>query len=95
MKNNNENQDEEVMMLAGGSKRRAREVEVVWETIAAGAVKLDLSPQALRARCRRAARKRGKEIVADLGMGVIAKRFGDFSWRIFIPPTSRSEERRE
>lgn len=45
------------------------------------AARLSTSPTALRARCRRRARKVGRDIVAHLGAGVVAFKFGR-SWRI-------------
>ena len=45
---------------------------------------LQLTPEALRARCRRNARRVGKKIIADLGDGVYATKFGR-SWRIRFP----------
>jgi hypothetical protein len=48
------------------------------------AAKLTLQPEALRARCRRAAVREGREIVAHLGGGVVAFKFGR-SWRVRFP----------
>ena len=53
-------------------------------TIERAAQALQLSPEALRARCRRAARRKGKDIVAELGDGIVAVKFGR-SWRIRFP----------
>ena len=50
------------------------------------AAKLDLHPHALRARCRRAAVRQGRDIVAYLGGGVVAFKFGR-SWRLRFPPS--------
>ena len=61
---------------------------VDWEDIDTAAPKLMLTSCALRARCRRAARKVGRDIVADLGMGVIAKKLGS-SWRVYVPPVAK------
>ena len=60
-------------------------IESRWETIEAAAARLDLDPQALRARCRRAAR-RAKDggVVAELGMGVVARKLG-VTWRVYVP----------
>lgn len=44
------------------------------------AARLGVSLQALRHRCRRAQRKEGREVVARLGGGVVAHKFGA-SWR--------------
>jgi hypothetical protein len=40
--------------------------------------------QALRARCRRAAKKVGNDVVAHLGGGIVAVKLGS-SWRIRFP----------
>jgi hypothetical protein len=61
---------------------------VEWETIETAAPKLELEPQALRARCRRAARKVNGQIVAELGMGVVAKKLGT-TWRVHVPRVDR------
>src|SRR5579883_3280763 len=45
------------------------------------AARLAMTPIALRARCRRAARREGRSIVAHLGAGVVAYKFGR-SWRV-------------
>lgn len=85
-----------VGLIAGGTpptrkKRAHRATKPQWETIDVAAAKLDLDPQALRARCRRAARKQGAEIIATLGMGVFAKKLGS-SWRVYVP--SAADEQR-
>lgn len=67
--------------------RRARQAERVgtsWDSVEVAAARLDMEPQALRARCRRAAQLVGGEVVADLGMGVIARKLGR-SWRVYVP----------
>jgi hypothetical protein len=48
------------------------------------AARLALTPMALRARCRRAARREGRRVVAHLGADVIAYKFGR-SWRVHFP----------
>ncbi len=48
------------------------------------AARLALTPVALRARCRRAARREGRRVVAHLGADVIAYKFGR-SWRVHFP----------
>ena len=53
-------------------------------TIEVAADRLSLEPDALRARCRRAARKVGDEIIAHLGGGIVAFKFGR-SWRVQFP----------
>lgn len=55
--------------------------------IEVAAVRLALTPLALRARCRRAARREGRTIVAHLGAGVVAYKFGR-SWRVRFPPVA-------
>ena len=56
----------------------------VFETIEAAAAKLSLEAAALRARCRRAARLEGDAVVAPLGGGIVAIKFGR-SWRVRFP----------
>ena len=56
----------------------------VYDTIETAAARLDMAPTALRARCRRAARKEGDEVVANLGGGIVAFKFGR-SWRVRFP----------
>jgi len=51
-----------------------------WSVDAASA-RLSLSAVALRARCRRAARREGRDVCAHLGGGVVAHKVGR-SWRI-------------
>lgn len=51
-------------------------------TIESAAKLLELSEPALRARCRRAARREGQQLVARLGAGVVAYKFGKRTWRI-------------
>jgi hypothetical protein len=46
---------------------------------------LSTTPTALRARCRRHARRLGRDVVARLGGGVVAFKFGA-SWRLRIDP---------
>ncbi len=52
-------------------------------TVEDAAVRLSTTPTALRARCRRRARRVGREVVAHLGAGVVAYKFG-VSWRLRI-----------
>ena len=54
-------------------------------TVEDAAKLLSTTPTALRARCRRRARRVGREIVARLGAGVVAFKFG-VSWRLRIDP---------
>lgn len=56
----------------------------VFDTVEAAATKLGLDPKALRARCRRAARRVGDTVVANLGGGITAFKFGR-NWRIRFP----------
>jgi hypothetical protein len=57
----------------------------LYDTIESAATKLAMDPNALRARCRRAARRvAGFGIEAQLGAGVVAVKFGK-SWRIRFP----------
>ncbi len=54
-------------------------------TVEMAAVILDTTPAALRARCRRSARREGREVVARLGAGVVGFKFGA-NWRVrFLP----------
>ena len=54
-------------------------------SIDTAAARLETTPVALRARCRRRARREGREIVARLGAGVIAYKFGA-NWRVRFAP---------
>lgn len=56
----------------------------LYDTVDAAAAKLSLDPTALRARLRRAQRAEGRSIIADLGGGITAFKFGS-SWRISFP----------
>jgi hypothetical protein len=71
-------------------KKILRELGACWDTVEIAGAKLDLDPQALRARCRRAARTENGQTIARLGMGVVAKKLGT-SWRIFVPSADQSE----
>lgn len=53
-------------------------------TIEVAAARLSLDPNALRARCRRAGRRVGHEVIAHLGGGIVAFKFGR-SWRVRFP----------
>jgi len=48
------------------------------------AARLSTTPNALRARCRRNARRDGRAVSAHLGGGIVAIKFG-VSWRIRFP----------
>jgi hypothetical protein len=50
-------------------------------TIEEAAIFLSTSPVALRARCRRNARKHGKHVISAIGPGVRAEKYGR-SWRV-------------
>lgn len=54
-------------------------------TVEDAAKLLSTTPTALRARCRRHARRMGREVVARLGAGVVAFKFG-VSWRVRFEP---------
>jgi hypothetical protein len=60
------------------------EVPTDYIPIEEAAVRLALTPIALRARCRRAARREGRSVVAHLGAGVVAYKLGR-SWRVRFP----------
>lgn len=56
-----------------------------YEPAARAARRLGLSPDALRARCRRAARNRPtRGTVVELGGGIVALKFGS-RWRVRFP----------
>lgn len=52
--------------------------------IKVAAARLGLNEPAMRARCRRAARREGRNIVARLGGGIVAVKFGT-TWRVVFP----------
>jgi hypothetical protein len=52
-----------------------------YEDIDAAAARLATTPVALRARCRRGARREGKHVVAHLGPGIMAWKMGR-AWRV-------------
>ncbi len=61
------------------------DVATAYLPIDEAAARLALTPVALRARCRRAARREGRNVLAHLGAGVVAYKFGR-SWRVrFLP----------
>ena len=55
-----------------------------YATIAAAAARLSTSACALRARCRRHARREGRTVLAHLGGGIVAIKFGAM-WRVRFP----------
>jgi hypothetical protein len=55
-----------------------------YDSVEAAALRLSTTPIALRARCRRRSRREGRDIVAHLGGGIIAIKFG-VSWRVRFP----------
>jgi len=59
-----------------------------YEPIEAAAARLNLNPNALRARCRRAQRLERGAIVAPLGGGIVAVKLGA-TWRVQFPASSR------
>ena len=59
-------------------------VEPRYFTIEAAAAVLSLNPHALRARCRRRARREGRSVVAHLGGGIQAIKLG-VTWRVRFP----------
>lgn len=58
---------------------------VTYCTIEQAAEVLCLTPEALCTRCRRRARKVGRDVVAYLADGIVAIKFGR-NWRIKFPP---------
>ena len=56
-------------------------------TVAQVAPRLGITPEALRARLRRAERREGTESVARLGAGVVGYRFGS-TWRLYLTQPS-------
>ena len=52
-----------------------------YEDIDHAAARLATTPVALRARCRRGARREGKHVVTHLGPGIVAWKLGR-SWRV-------------
>ncbi len=63
------------------------EVATDYVSIERAGARLALTPVALRARCRRAARREGRNVLAHLGAGVVAYKFGR-SWRVRFPPVA-------
>lgn len=57
---------------------------VVYETVGQAASTLSTTPAALWARCRRNARREGRDVVARIGGGVVAVKLGR-SWRVCFP----------
>jgi hypothetical protein len=54
-------------------------------TVEQAALRLCTTPTALRARCRRHARRVGRYVVARLGAGITAYKLGS-SWRLRVDP---------
>jgi len=48
------------------------------------ATRLSMSEEALQTFCRRRAKKRGKDVVAELPDGIVAVKFGHL-WRVRFP----------
>ena len=65
-----------------------RVLSPAYETIEAAAARLGITPEALRARCRRYRRRPGANAVAELGAGIRAVKFGR-SWRVRFPKDER------
>ncbi len=74
----------ECMSLSTATLSDAPNPAATYVTIAAAAVRLSISTTALRARCRRYARREGKDVVARLGAGIVAYKLGA-SWRVRFP----------
>lgn len=53
-------------------------------TVEAAAQRLSLTAGALRARCRRHARREGRKVIAHMGGGIVAIKMGT-SWRLRFP----------
>jgi hypothetical protein len=68
-------------------------VVAAFDTITNAAERLGIDPEALRARCRRAARRHAGAPIVPLGGGIVAFKFGS-SWRIRFP-ASLAERRSE
>ena len=64
-----------------------RKPDEALETIENAAPRLNLTPEALRARCRRVAIRHGRDVIAYLGAGVTAYKFGR-TWRVKFAPTA-------
>ncbi|HEY2407638.1 MAG TPA: hypothetical protein VGI10_16635, partial [Polyangiaceae bacterium] len=64
--------------------RAARSARPLYDTVESAAAKLSSAPEALRARLRRAQRREGDAVVADLGGGIRAFKFGR-NWRVRFP----------
>lgn len=60
------------------------DTQPTYEPIERAAAKLAITADALRARCRRGALRRGTSVVADLGGGIEAIKFGA-TWRVRFP----------
>lgn len=76
--------DESSLANPGLTARSADVVEPRYFTIEAAAAVLSLNPHALRARCRRRARREGRSVVAHLGGGIQAVKLG-VTWRVRFP----------
>lgn len=69
---------------SGTRKLATAPAAAIFATVETAAGKLGVHPTALRARLRRAQRLENGSIVADLGGGITAFKFGS-SWRIRFP----------
>jgi hypothetical protein len=72
------------------SKRTRPDEEPAFDDIDTAGAKLRVDSDALRARCRRAARRVGNTVVAELGGGIVAFKFGS-SWRVRFPRPWRND----
>lgn len=70
----------------GARRRSRRTASCRYETLESAAAQLGLDPGALRARCRRAAVREGRDVRAYLGGGIVAFKFGR-TWRVCFPQT--------
>ncbi len=74
--------NDEQTQTAKPKSRRNRDPDYL--TIEDAAPRLDMTTQALRARCRRGAVREGREVRTYLGDGVVATKFGR-TWRVRFP----------
>jgi hypothetical protein len=72
------------------SKTIPQAPEAAFDDIDTAGAKLGVDSDALRARCRRAARRVGNAGVAELGGGIVAFKFGS-SWRVRFPQHWRND----
>ena len=70
--------------VVGSGRMTKSEDASRYRSIDDAAARLATTPNALRARCRRNARREGRTISAHLGGGIVAIKLG-VSWRIRFP----------